>query len=164
MLEKANSLIAQQGFIGELGPERQHRLVTSTLSKSHFWSSTFLLFLLHCLMLSLCGCNFSNFSVDTIFSFHSWVHHCFTGSKFFCLCILLFSFILLFFLISLKMYTSHSYLFRKNSAEYSSSRWSFFYCAISVSFSPWVSSLQQEVCLGTLGIMGGEELEGFHSG
>ena len=116
---------------------RGNRLVTSTLSKSHFLSSTFLLFLLHCLLFSLCGCNFSNFSVDTdYFLFHSWFIVA-------CLCILLFSFMLLFFLISLKIYTSHSYLFKKNNAEYSSSRWGFFYYAISMSFSPWVSSLSR---------------------
>ena len=116
---------------------RGNRLVTSTRSKSHFLPSTFLLFLLHCLLFSLCGCNFSNFSVDTdYFLFHSWFIVA-------CLCILLFSFMLLFFLISLKIYTSHSYLFKNNNAEYSSSRWGFFYYAISMSFSPWVSSLSR---------------------
>lgn len=124
---------------------RGNRLATRALSKSHFLPFTLLLFLLLYLLFSLCGCNyFWNFSVDTnFFLFHSWVHHCFICSKFFCLCILLFSFILLFFLISLKIFTAHSYLFKKNDVDHSSSRWGFFYCVVSMSFSQWVSSLSR---------------------
>lgn len=124
---------------------RGNRLVTRALSKSHFLPFTLLLFLLLCLLFSLCGCNnFWNFSVDTnFFLFHSWVHHCFICSKFFCLCILLLSFILLCFLISLKIFTAHSYLFKKNDVDHSSGRWGFSYCVVRMSFSQWVSSLSR---------------------
>lgn len=137
MLEEANLLSHRKCSQVNWGL-RGNRLVTSTLSKSHFLSSTFLLFLLYCLLFS--------HSVVVTSQIFLWIQIIFSSIPGFivaCLCILLFSFILLLFLISLKIYTSHSYVFKKNNAEYSSSRWGFFYCAISMSFSPWVSSLSR---------------------